>query len=137
LHLVGSENPFLTVPSFPSFKRKVGSGGLFLFQKLSLALGRAGVVILLLGLGRTFARLVRLGRVRLWFGLVSRRSTSSGFMGDFSLHSQYRCIDSLDEFLESCEGGQLVLVDPYHLDMFGESIVACQQSAACPLNTCG
>ena len=82
-------------------------------------------MVLLLGIGRTSARLVvGLVGVRLLFGLVSRRSGSLGFMGEFSFSFPVSCIDSLDEFSESCEGGQLVVVDHIIFDMFGKSIVS-------------
>ena len=85
-----------------------------------LALGRAGVVVVLLGIGRTFAKLVvGLVGVRLLFGLVSRRSGSLVFMGEFSFSFPGSCTDSLDNFLESCKGGWLVVVDHIIFDMFG------------------
>ena len=69
-------------------------------------LGRARVVVVLFGLGRTFARLVvGLGRVGLLFGLVSGVSRSAGFTGDFSFLFPVSCVDSLDKYLESCESG--------------------------------
>ena len=43
--------------------------------------------------------------------LVSRRSGSSGFVGEFFFSFPVSYINSLDKFLESCEGVRLVLVD--------------------------
>jgi len=62
----------------------------FCSEEGALALGRARVVVVLFGIGRTFAGLVvGLVRVGLVFGLVSRRSGSSGFAESSPLHSQY------------------------------------------------
>jgi len=102
-------------------------------------MGRAGVVVLLLGIGRTFAGLVvGLVRVGLVFGLVSRRSGSSGFVGVFSFSFPVSSIDSLNEFLESNEGVRLFMVDHIIFDTFGESIVSLTtECCIAPLNTCG
>ena len=81
---------------------------------MSLALSRAGVVVVLLGIGRTFAGLdVRPVRVRLQFGLISRRSGSLGFSGEFSFLFPVLDIDSLDNFSESCKGVECYV--PYTL----------------------
>src|SRR5882724_1971043 len=124
---------------FPKFQGKVRSGGLLLFRSGALALGRARVIVLLLGLQRTFAGLVvRLGRVRLLFSLVSRGSRSTSFMGYFTVSFPVLCIDSLDEFLEAGKSVWLLMVDHVIFDTFGESIVSL--SAECclaPLNVCG
>src|SRR5882724_4598609 len=112
--------------------------GLFLFGRGALALGRAGVVVLLLGVGRTFAGLVvGLVRVRLVFGLVSRRSGSSGFVGEFSFSFPVSGINSLDKFSESNEGVRLFMVDHIVFDMFGESVVSLtMECCIAPLNVC-
>jgi len=98
--------------------------------------GRAWVIILLLGLRRTLAGLVvRLGRVRLLFGLVSRGSGSMSFSGYFTASFPVSCIDSLDEFPEAGKGVWLLVVDHVVFDAFGKSIVSL--SAECcltPLN---
>src|SRR5882724_11989995 len=117
----------------------VGSGRLLLFGRGALALGRARIVVLLLGIGRTFARLVvRLVRIRLVFGLVSRGSGSLGFMGEFSFSFPVLCVDSLDEFSESNKGVQLFVVDHIVFDTFGKSIVSLtMECCIAPLNSCG
>src|SRR5882724_2640048 len=113
--------------------------GLLLFGRGALALGRAGVVVLLLGVGRAFAGLViGLVRVRLVFGLVSRRSGSSGFAGEFSFSFPISGVDSLDEFSESNEGVRLFMVDHVVFDALGESIVSLTaECGIAPLNACG
>ena len=58
-------------------------------------------------------------------------------MGEFCFSFPVLGIDSLVEFLESCEGGQLVVVDYIIFDMFGESIVSLMvECCITPLNTC-
>jgi len=47
-----------------------------------------------------------------------------GFVGDFSFSFTVSCVDSLDEFSESCEGSQLIVVDHVVFDAFGKSIVS-------------
>ena len=110
-----------------------------MFRRGALALGRAGVVVLLLGVGRTFAGLVvGLVRVGLVFGLVSRRSGSSGFAGEFSFLFPVSSINSLDEFSESNEGVRLFMLDHIVFDTFGESVVSLMMECCiAPLNTCG
>jgi len=51
----------------------------------------------------------------LLFGLVSRRSGSSGFAGEFSFSFPVSGINSLDKFSESNEGVQLFHGGPYCL----------------------
>jgi len=81
-------------------------------------------VVSLFGIGRTFAGLViGLVRVRLVFGLVSRRSGSSGFTGEFSAFP-ISGINGLDEFSESNEGVRLFMVDHVVFDVLGESVVS-------------
>src|SRR5882724_3757067 len=96
-------------------------------------------IVLLLGLQRTFARLVvRLGRVRLLFCLVSGGSGSMSFVGYFSTSFPVSCIDSLDEFPEAGKGVWLLVVDHVVFDVFGGSIVSLSaESYLAPLNACG
>ena len=97
------------------------------------------MVVLLLGIGRTFAGLVvRLGRVRLLFGLVSRGSGSMSFMGYFTVSFPVLSINSLDEFLEAGKSVWLLVVDHVVFDTFGESIVSlCVECCLAPLNVYG
>jgi len=98
--------------SFPKFWWKVRSGELLLFRSWALALGRARVVVVLLGLGITFARLVvRLVGVRLLFGLCFQKIWSSGFMGEFSFLFPVSCIDKLGRVFGVLWGGRLIVVD--------------------------
>ena len=101
-------------------------------------MGRARVVVVLLGIGRTFAVLVvGLVRVGLVFGLVSRRSGSLGFVGEFSFSFPVLSIDSLDEFSESNEGVWLFMMDHIIFDTFGESVVSLTtECCIAPLNAC-
>src|SRR5882672_9328759 len=78
---------------FTEFGRQIRSGGLLLFGSGTLALGRAGVGVLLLLMRRAFARLV--------FGIVSRRSRCSGFVGNFMVLSPVSYVDGLHEFHET------------------------------------
>jgi len=65
--------------------RKVRSGGLLLFRSWALALSRARIVVLLLGIGRTFARLVvRPVKSQTLVQTYFQKIWSSGFMGEFS-----------------------------------------------------
>jgi len=57
------------------------------------------------------------------FGLVSRGSGSAGFVGNFPMSFPVLHIDSLNEFLKTGKGVQLVVVDHIIFDIFGESIV--------------
>src|SRR5882724_1609738 len=134
LSLLGS---YLSI--FSEFQGKVGSGGFLLFGSGTLALGRARVVVLLLGMRRTFAGLVvRLGRVRLLFGLVSRGSGSTSFVGYFTVSFPVSSIDSLDEFPEAGKHVWLFVVDHVIFDAFGKSIVSLSgECCLTPLNTCG
>ena len=97
------------------------------------------MTVLLLGLRRTFSGLVvRLGRVRLLFGLVSRGSGSASFVGYFTTSFPVSCINRLDEFPEDGKGVWLIVMGHIVFDTFGESVVSL--SAECclaPLNTCG
>jgi len=90
--------------------------------KRALALGRAGVV-LLLGLG--FSRLV-IGFGGIGFCCLTcfRKNQKHGFHGRVLLFVPVSSINSLDESAESCEGVQLVVVDHVIFDMFGQSIVS-------------
>src|SRR5882672_2852644 len=119
---------------FPEFREKVRSG-LLQVGRGALALGRAGIVVLLFGLG--FARLViRFGGIRFVVCLVNGRTGNAGFAGEFSFTFPVLSINSLDEFLESCEGVWLIMVDHIVFDTFGQSVVSL--SAECcfpPLDT--
>jgi len=87
---------------------------------------------------RTFAGLVvRLGGVRLLFGLVSGGSGSAGFVGKFPTSFPVSCVDSLHKIPETGKGFWLLMVDHIIFDVFGESFVSL--SAECcfaPLDTC-
>src|SRR5882724_11373701 len=134
LSLLGGE-----LSIFPEFQGKVGSGGLLLFRSGAPALGRAQVIVLLLGLQRTFARLVvRLRRVRLLFGLVSGGSGSASFAGYFSTLFPVLSINSLDKFPEARKSVRLLVVDHVIFDTFGKSIVSLSvECCLTPLNACG
>jgi len=92
--------------------RKVGSGGLLLFRNRSPCPGRARVVVLLLGVGRPFARLVvGFVRVGLVFGTCFQKIRKLGVSQEFSFSFPVSGINSLDKFSESNEGVQLFMVD--------------------------
>ena len=58
-------------------------------------------------------------------------------MGEFSFSFLVLYIDSLDKFLESCEGCWLVVVDHIIFDTFSESIVSLvTECCIAPLNMC-
>jgi len=97
------------------------------------------VIFLLLGLQRTFSRLVvRLRRVRLLFGLVSGGSGNTSFVGYFTMSFPVSCIDSLDEFPEAGKGVKLIMMDHVIFDTFGKSIVNLPaECCLAPLNACG
>ena len=60
------------------------------------------------------------------------------FMGDFSFSFPVLCINSLDEFLESCKGSRLIVVDHVIFDVFGKFIVSMMMECGItPLNVCG
>jgi len=63
--------------------------------------------------------LVRLGGVRLLFGLVSRGSGSMSFMGYFTTSFPVSSIDSLDEFPEAESMFGFSWWDHVVFDMFG------------------
>ena len=82
---------------------------------------------------RTFAGLVvRLGRVRLLFGLVSGGSGSTSFAGYFTASFPILSIDSLDEFPEAGKSVWLFVVDHVIFDTFGESVVSLCGVLPCP-----
>ena len=96
-------------------------------------------MVLLLGLQRTFSRLgVGFGGIGLVVRLVTRRSRSTGFTGNFSSTFPVSCVYGLNKFTEACEGVQLVMVDHVVFDMFGQSIVSLlMECFFTPLDLCG
>ena len=107
---------------FSEFQKRVGSG-LLLFRSAPLALSRAGVVVLLLGLQRTMG--VRFGRIRFWVRFVSRRSGVASFMGDLGLVFPIMGVNGMCKTSKAYKGVGFALVNHIVLDMFCKTVIAC------------
>ena len=89
--------------------------------------GRQVVVVVLLGLQRTFAFV---GRQQLQlvvvvvFRLVTGRVCGRSFMCDFCLALPVMGVDSLHKFPESRKSHGPLMVDHFVLDPFGEAVVS-------------
>ena len=121
--------PFLwgQLTVFPELLSVVRSRHLLGFRGVTLVLvgtGRRVVVVLLLGLRRTFAFVRRRLVVVVLLRLVTGRVCSKIFAHDFCLAPPVTGVDSLHEFPESGKSRGLLVVDHFVLDPFGEAIVS-------------